>query len=392
MEECENKYNEALKRAAIIYKGEDKSLKESLEQIFPELKESEDEKIRKWIINEIKVKHHNLDEDNVDFVDKAIAWLEKQGEQKPDYCHHKVDLSNCSEEYRKAYYDGWNNCNMQHFQCESEKNHVWREEDEKERKRIIGLLEGWLSTFKETCYAEDCKRGIAWLEKQCEPNPYSGTSFEYNGHTWGMCARDGGVEIGYDRNLKAFLSPEKSFIYSNNHSQGPTAPESVMEAVKEGNVSNSVKEDKLKFKIGDWIVNPKGEALHITDIDGSCYVFNNNKSHFWITCYCDQQCHLWNIEEDARDGDILCTYECNEPKIVFTLKGTPKKHYALGYYFYYNLMYSHLEPESDGGGLAPEEEDVKVKPATKWQRDILQQKLKEAGYKWDSENRKLIKE
>lgn len=41
--------------------------------------ENEDEKIRKWIINEIKIKHHNLDEDNVDFVDKAIAWLEKQG-------------------------------------------------------------------------------------------------------------------------------------------------------------------------------------------------------------------------------------------------------------------------------------------------------------------------
>ncbi len=40
---------------------------------------SEDEKIRKWIINEIKIKHHNLDEENVDFVDKAIAWLEKQG-------------------------------------------------------------------------------------------------------------------------------------------------------------------------------------------------------------------------------------------------------------------------------------------------------------------------
>lgn len=80
--EYENKYNEALKRAAIMYKSEDKSLKKSLEQIFPELRGDEDEKIRKWIINEIKVKHHNLDEDNVDFVDKAIAWLEKQGEQK----------------------------------------------------------------------------------------------------------------------------------------------------------------------------------------------------------------------------------------------------------------------------------------------------------------------
>lgn len=41
----------------------------------------EDEEIRKWLINEIKIKHHNLDEENIEFVDKAIAWLEKQGEQ-----------------------------------------------------------------------------------------------------------------------------------------------------------------------------------------------------------------------------------------------------------------------------------------------------------------------
>lgn len=37
-----------------------------------------------------------------------------------DWWHHKVDLSDCSEEYRKAYYDGWNNCNQQHSQCNAE--------------------------------------------------------------------------------------------------------------------------------------------------------------------------------------------------------------------------------------------------------------------------------
>ena len=52
-------------------------------------------------------------------IDKNIAWLEKQGE-KPNFCHHEVDLSGCSEEYRKAYYDGWNNCNQQHEQLKAE--------------------------------------------------------------------------------------------------------------------------------------------------------------------------------------------------------------------------------------------------------------------------------
>ena len=45
---------------------------------------------------------------------------EKQGRQKPNFCHHEVDLSDCSEEYRKAYYDGWNNCNQQHSQLKAE--------------------------------------------------------------------------------------------------------------------------------------------------------------------------------------------------------------------------------------------------------------------------------
>lgn len=50
------------------------------EKYFPELAESENERIKKWVINEIKIKHHCLDEENAEFVDKAIAWLEKQGE------------------------------------------------------------------------------------------------------------------------------------------------------------------------------------------------------------------------------------------------------------------------------------------------------------------------
>ena len=79
-EEKAKAYDEALKRAKDfengvvhypINKGEN-----IMHWIFPELRENEDGRIRKWIINEIKIKHHNLDEDDVDFVDKAIAWLE----------------------------------------------------------------------------------------------------------------------------------------------------------------------------------------------------------------------------------------------------------------------------------------------------------------------------
>ena len=64
--------------------------KDFLEEVFPELKESEDERIRKAIIDFLwKEKiflqevHHSSVENNPKyrFVMKAIAWLEKQGEQ-----------------------------------------------------------------------------------------------------------------------------------------------------------------------------------------------------------------------------------------------------------------------------------------------------------------------
>jgi len=140
---------------------------EDLENTFQELKESEDERMRKLcevlvrscFVNELCTKEEK---------DDCIAWVEKQGEQKLDYCHHEVDLSNCSEEYRKAYYDGWNNCNMQHSQCQSESNDVVKclingmrfyHEDNEEAK--------W-GTAKFSMKVKDI---LSWLEKQRGQKP-----------------------------------------------------------------------------------------------------------------------------------------------------------------------------------------------------------------------------
>ena len=78
------KYEQALEKIKnLIDKDHNDINVDDILNVFPELAESEDEQIKKWIINEIKIKHHNLDEENVDFVDKAIAWLERQGEKLP---------------------------------------------------------------------------------------------------------------------------------------------------------------------------------------------------------------------------------------------------------------------------------------------------------------------
>lgn len=92
-----NKYNEALERARELSKTITGA---NYEYIFPELKEEEDELI--WLKNYISEEAYYLSMDIRDNEDrlklqklqKSLAWLEKQGEQKPvewsEYDEHKV--------------------------------------------------------------------------------------------------------------------------------------------------------------------------------------------------------------------------------------------------------------------------------------------------------------
>lgn len=159
MDDYEKLYKEALERARQFSEHplqEDSS--GIVEYIFPELKESDDERIRKEIL---------------DYIDKStgckrwVDWIEKQGGE-PDWCHHKVDLSACSEEYRKAYYDGWNNCNMQHSQCNVEKNDVI--------KCLINGMRFYYEDNENATWGTDkwsmpVKHIIDVLEKQGEQKP-----------------------------------------------------------------------------------------------------------------------------------------------------------------------------------------------------------------------------
>lgn len=113
IEEKAKAYDEALERARKelqICGSSDCDAARQIFRFFPELKESEDEKIRKWLINEIKINHHNLDEDSVDFVDKAIAWLEKQGEQTSNKVEPRFKNGQWVVWQDKCYTVNYNGC------------------------------------------------------------------------------------------------------------------------------------------------------------------------------------------------------------------------------------------------------------------------------------------
>lgn len=152
-------------------------------------------------------------------------------------------------------------------------------------------------------------------------------------------------------------------------------------------------------KIGDWVAinNIYSEMclmspLHIIDSDKTNYRVEdvNGNSGCPKKEYLTSHYHLWTIA-DAKDDDVLCLYEHDVPKIIFILRGTPNKPYVFNYYCYYNITYPDFNFGSTTEGLVLNYETDAIKPATKEQRELLFQKMKEEGYKWDSENKKPIK-
>ena len=151
---------------------------------------------------------------------------------------------------------------------------------------------------------------------------------------------------------------------------------------------------KPKFKAGDWLVYNNGNCfaggfseVQVVKVKDGVYYFASGTTGSFK--FIDDRCRLWTIQ-DAKNGDVLCTYEGGNPKIVFILRGNLEGNCSvLSYYCYYNIMYPHFEPNAERGCLAPKRENVK--PATKEQRDLLFAKMKEAGYEWDDEKKELKK-
>lgn len=163
MEDYKEKYEQAIENIKKIKDAnkDNKELVDFIEYKYPELKDSEDEKIRKEIISWLQNTEGQVLP--IDRYNAALTWLEKQGHDGKMWIYRDVYL----KEKEQLVQDGIDDV-LQHpqkygLEKQGEQKPAWSEEDEKECKRVVGLLEGWLSTFNETSYAEDCKRGISWL-------------------------------------------------------------------------------------------------------------------------------------------------------------------------------------------------------------------------------------
>lgn len=98
-------YDEIIKRAKIMLSageamyGKENNASQLITDLIPELVESEDEKIRKWIKSFIEVRLPDAGEFEPQYQD-ALAYLERQKEQKP-YCPSNDELEKAAKEFRE---------------------------------------------------------------------------------------------------------------------------------------------------------------------------------------------------------------------------------------------------------------------------------------------------
>lgn len=122
MMDYEQKYKEALERAKNFHANMvSDGIRYTVEEIFPELKESEDERMRKALIRFFQwFPYDRLNDENLK-PEEAIAWLEKQ---KP------VEQNSEDERIRKALLDA---CNLSY-------SDLWEKRGVK-KESIIAWLE-----------------------------------------------------------------------------------------------------------------------------------------------------------------------------------------------------------------------------------------------------------
>ena len=147
-----------------------------------------------------------------------------------------------------------------------------------------------------------------------------------------------------------------------------------------------------KFKVDDWVVDNNGKVAIIYDLQKAAYVGHYTDGTDFICKYNNEHLlHLWTID-DAKDGDVLCDYhEAYDNPLIFILKKFECVYFGLtrpsDYSSYCFLTASDRQRFKEG----TYHHEHNIKPATKKQRDLLFQKMKEAGYEWNAENKELKK-
>ena len=349
MDIYEKEYKETFERAKECYTDGltlHQPVKDVIEYIFPELKESDDERIRREMISYFKqINYDNAHTWNGINLNKFVSWLEKQGEP--------VEINPTEFDTRLQTLIG--------------------KFDSLPKEELIGSLSFWMNAVQnDGTYKAD--------KKQCEQKSKNRYTFKSIPHLLDMieptdraksyCQKliDSLLQEGYTTDAK---------IVSNCLKQMNG------EKVAMATMDKSADKAEPMFKIDDWVIGwaTDGEPRQIAEITEEGY---RTTYGGWIGFSFEEDMHLWTIQ-DAKDGDIL-SYVTDEEDLWIMIYWSLYEPYE-GHVHYHALLVN--DKFSDKGTCCISIDNLK--PATQEQRAILFQKMHEAGYEWDAEKKELKK-
>ena len=184
-----------------------------LESVFPELAESEDERIRKEIISIVK-EYGRICEKEGDpccTINDCLAYLEKQKEQKhPNGCFTCDEYKKGYEEGRRNGFTAGYNKAMKEVEQKEQKPAEWSEEDEKMLVRIIERGQSQIPMFETGLLPEH----IAWLKslrnRLKKPEIFDTVAFQKGVQEGRRLEREDALTIADIEKLHTFLYAVKN--------------------------------------------------------------------------------------------------------------------------------------------------------------------------------------
>ena len=334
---------------------------EDIMDIFPELIESDDEKIRKELIEKVKETPACIGFDNKNAV---LTWLEKQGEPT-DINPSEFDLrlnkllkqfETLSKEELASSLSFYLNVVQNDGTYKAEEKH-----GEQPRYSIGDVL---------------CNKSCTILNKDAQPN-FEITDIRNGMYICDKCSFPISQQDEYELVAKKPYGQRKECWDCQFNYAGECKGFCQMKKDEQKPA------DKVepKFNVGDWVVDNAGYIWKIKGILNQFYILEDVEGGESrpTTEWADDTFHLWTIQ-DAEDGDVLQLGKVTAIFKEHISNVSCKCHCSV-----YNGEFE-IPSQNDDDNCYGCHDTI---PATREQRDLLFAKMKEAGYKWDAESKEL---
>lgn len=377
----EEKYNTAIEKLQeALAPGEDGCkisglTRDCIEDIFPELKENENEKMRKSIIYALR----NGGFYSQDKTDEAIAWLEKQDKQTyAELDQLKVTKTSDQELEPKFHSGDWitngqltckvlgvvgksyelhlYNDDYCHFETDvqsvDEDYHLWRIQDAKD---------GDILAVDNSPFIYNGSEDEVTVGAYCGFNEKHIFSFAY--------------DYVINRNITPATKEQCDLLFQKIADNGYD-----WDAEKKKFKKIELKKLELKFHLGNWIThNTANFVFKIINVGSNGYeVVNRENYKKTISFNNEDNYHLWTIA-DAKDGDLI--YISTEEKGIQAI-----------FHEYKNdtiFFHCYLCETFAQGGYMPIGSVELTYPLQKTHYNSFFEKMHKAGYEWDKELKKI---